>query len=93
MSTALTDALLLLYVYNRLLQTSLIITWGRWFLPVPFRIPLLYAVGKPLQVLHKDKPTAAEIDEAHAQFCEALSSLFDRYKHYYGWGHKILKIV
>lgn len=36
----------------RLLKTSLIIIWGRWGLPVPYRIPILYAVGKPLQVRH-----------------------------------------
>jgi hypothetical protein len=43
--------------------------------------------------LHKANPTQEEIDEAHAAFCEALTDLFDRYKMYYGWGHKTLNIV
>jgi len=77
----------------RLLKTSLILTWGRWGLPIPYRVPLLYAVGKPLRLLHVENPTPAQIEAAHAEFCRALSDLFDRYKFYYGWGHKTLRIV
>jgi 2-acylglycerol O-acyltransferase 2 len=77
----------------RLLKTSLIIIWGRWGLPVPFRVPLLYAVGEPLELLHKDTPTAAEVDAAHEQICRAFVELFDRYKWRYGWGHKTLNII
>lgn len=77
----------------RLLKTSLILTWGRWGLPIPYRVPLLYAVGEPLRLLHVENPTPAQIEAAHAEFCRALSDLFDRYKFYYGWGHKTLRIV
>lgn len=78
---------------SRLLKTSLILTWGRWGLPIPYRVPLLYAVGKPLHLLHAENPTPGQIEVAHAEFCRALSDLFDRYKFYYGWGHKTLRIV
>lgn len=83
---------------HRLLKTSLILTWGRWGLPIPYRVPLLYAVGKPLRVLHKADPTKEEVDAAHAAFCRALQDLFDAYKHYYHdgaktWGGKTLRIV
>jgi len=77
----------------RLLKASLIVTWGRWGLPIPYRIPLLYAVGKPLHLLHVENPTPHQIEAAHSEFCRALSDLFDRYKFYYGWGHKTLRIV
>lgn len=33
---------------SKLLRTSLVLFWGRWGLPVPFQVPLLYAVGTPL---------------------------------------------
>ncbi len=83
---------------TRLLRTSLILTWGRWGLPIPYRVPLLYAVGKPLRVLHRADPSRAEVDAAHAAFCRALQDLFDAYKHHYhdgvkDWGHKTLRIV
>lgn len=83
---------------HRLLKTSLILTWGRWGLPIPYRVPLLYAVGKPLRVLHTANPTPAEVEAAHAAFCQALQGLFDAYKHYYrdgakDWGSKTLRIV
>lgn len=45
------------------------------------------------QVLHKSNPTQAEVDAAHEAFCRAITDLFDRYKMYYGWGHKTLNIV
>jgi hypothetical protein len=67
-------------------------------LPIPYRVPLLYAVGKPLRVLHKADPTPQEVEAAHAAFCRALQDVFDAYKHYYhdgakDWGHKTLRIV
>ncbi len=83
----------ILEALSRLLKTSLILTWGRWGLPIPYRVPLLYAVGKPLRLLQADNPTPAQVEAAHAQFLEALSDLFDRYKCYYGWGNKTLRIV
>lgn len=33
---------------SNLLRTSLVLFWGRWGLPVPFQVPLLYAAGSPL---------------------------------------------
>jgi hypothetical protein len=57
----------------------------------------MYAVGKPLLFPHTGagggEPSAEELDLAHQEFCRALTDVFDRYKHFYGWGHKVLRIV
>jgi len=81
------------YPNNRLLKTSLILIWGRWYLPIPYRRQLLYAIGKPLQLLHTSNPTPQQLDAAHQAFCEALHDVFDKYKFIYGWGNRQLRIV
>ncbi len=39
------------------------------------------------------EPSAAEVDAAHAGFCDALVALFDKHKAAYGWAHKRLRLV
>ncbi|CAM9689899.1 unnamed protein product [Discosporangium mesarthrocarpum] len=82
----------LLEVVSRLLKVSLVLFWGRWGLPVPFKVPLTYAVGKAIEVEKNTAPTAAEVDAVHTAFCKGLVSLFDRHKGECGWPHKQLEL-
>ena len=84
----------LLESLSRLLKASLVLFWGRWGLPVPFQVPLLYAVGEAIQVGPPNpNPSTAEVDALHRRFCEALVGLFDKHKADYGWAHKTLRLV
>ena len=65
----------------------------RWGLPVPFKVPLLFAVGDAISVQQCNNPTNEQVAAVHAQFCKALVALFDKYKHTYGWSHKTLRLV
>lgn len=78
---------------SRLLRVSLTPFTGRWGLPIPFRLPLLYAVGAPLMVTKIPNPTPAQVDELHRRFVVALVQLFDKYKHLYGCPNKRLSII
>lgn len=39
------------------MRTALVMFYGRFGLPVAFRAPFLYAIGRPLQVPQVDKPS------------------------------------
>lgn len=69
-----------------------IIFWGRFGLPVPYRIPIVGAMAKPIPVPLKENPTAEEIDAVHEELMQAMVKLFDTHKEAYGWGDKKLII-
>jgi len=66
---------------------------GRWGLPIPFRVPLRYAIGAPIPTVRTPKPTDAQVDAIQEQFTRALVALFEKHKGAYGWGDRKLKIV
>ncbi|CAM9529748.1 unnamed protein product, partial [Choristocarpus tenellus] len=78
---------------SRLLKVSLVLFWGRWGLPVPFKIPLTYAVGKAIEVKKNASPSAEEVDALHTLFCAGLMQLFERHKDECGWQHKHLELI
>eukprot|EP00934_Nitzschia_sp_Nitz4_P005023 Nitzschia sp. Nitz4//scaffold283_size24287//11589//12736//NITZ4_008404-RA/size24287-snap-gene-0.16-mRNA-1//-1//CDS//3329545651//5013//frame0 len=78
-----------------LLRMSIVILYGRGFLPIPFRQKLLYVVGRPVNPL-TTLPNAdfdARVDELFAKYCAELIRIFDRQKESYGWAHKSLRII
>uniref|UniRef100_A0A7S2C4T0 Acyltransferase n=1 Tax=Octactis speculum TaxID=3111310 RepID=A0A7S2C4T0_9STRA len=80
--------------FSRYIQASLVVPFGRWGLPIPFPVPLLYAIGDPIDVgLPSTNPSDAQVDGLHARFCDALVDLFNKHRHEYGWGHKELRLV
>ena len=48
-------------------------------LGLPHRVPLTTIVGPPLDVGHQPVPTEAQVDAAHAAYCEALRRMFERH--------------
>eukprot|EP00752_Nemacystus_decipiens_P007620 g6810.t1 len=78
--------------WSRVLKASLVLFWGRWGLPVPFKVPVTFAVGKPLDLQKNSSPSPAQVDAVHEQFCEALVDVFDRWKAEHGWGDKKLEL-
>ena len=69
-------------------------------LPIPFQQRLLWVIGKPIHPptidgsLTEDSVEFNELtDQMHQRFCDELTGIFERHKHYYGWGHKTLRIV
>lgn len=81
---------------SSLLRASIVVFFGVWGLPIPFRQRLLYVVGNPIT-----PPSATEagigeqqaVDKMHKQFCCELLRIFDRHKEAYGWGHKSLTLL
>lgn len=59
---------------------------------MPYRVPILGAMAKPIPVPKKDNPTQEEIDKLHQQLMDAMVKLFDDHKADYGWANKKLII-
>jgi len=83
------------------IRVSLCIFYGVCGLPIPFRKKLLYVVGEPIHPPHmkyteqddKSPEFEKQVEIMHEQFCNALTKLFEKYKSFYGWENKTLKIV
>ncbi len=72
---------------------ALILFWGRFGLPVPYRVPILGAMAKPIHVTQNENPSQEEIDRVHTELMDAMVRLFDEHKEAYGWGSKKLVIL
>ncbi len=83
----------LLEKWSRKIRVSMSLFFGEFFLPIPRAIPVWVVVGEPIACELSEVPSEEEVDRVHARFCEALVALFDRHKHAYGWGSKVLEIV
>jgi 1-acyl-sn-glycerol-3-phosphate acyltransferase len=78
---------------SRAIGFAIILFWGRWFLPVPFREPVLGVLTKPIIVKKVEgEPTQDQIDTLHAELCKRMIDLFNKYKVVYGWKKKRLVI-
>jgi 1-acyl-sn-glycerol-3-phosphate acyltransferase len=65
---------------SRALRTSLILYYGRYFLPIPYQVPITMVVGEPIPVDRVAQPTEQQIDELHQRFMDEVVKLFDEYK-------------
>ncbi|KAH8061386.1 2-acylglycerol O-acyltransferase [Aureococcus anophagefferens] len=65
---------------SRAAGVSFTLFWGRWGLPLPRPVKLVFARGRPLGLPHIPEPTAADVDKYHALYCAKLLELFDNYK-------------
>lgn len=82
-----------LETWSRKLRVSLSLFFGDWWLPLPRAIPLLVVAGNAISCDLIENPTEAQIEEKHAEFCQALIALFEKHKVAYGWADKKLVVV
>jgi 2-acylglycerol O-acyltransferase 2 len=84
----------ILATLSRKLQMSLTYVWGRWYLPIPRKLSLLYVTGQPLGLPHIPEPTQADIDKYHALYCDRVTALYNKYREKVPeYKHKKLTIV
>jgi 2-acylglycerol O-acyltransferase 2 len=79
---------------SRMIRLSVVVFFGAWGLPVPFRQRLSYVIGAPISPDQPCDGSAEEqADKMQQRFCDELIRLFERHKEAYGWGHKTLKLI
>jgi 1-acyl-sn-glycerol-3-phosphate acyltransferase len=79
---------------SRKIGFALIVLYGRYGLPIPFRVPVLAVKGAaiPTFQIQCEEPTKEQIDKIQNQLIDAMQKLFDDHKHLYGWDHQRLVI-
>jgi hypothetical protein len=77
------------------LRVSLVVFFGQFGLPIPFRQRLLYIMGRPIDPfsLDPDSSESQQIDDMFEKYCDEMVRIFDRHKESYGWAHKTLTTV
>jgi hypothetical protein len=78
---------------SRRIGFATIAFWGRFGLPVPYRIPILGVMSAPIPVPQKENPTDEELNHYHILLMSKMTDLFEEHKHAYGWGDKKLIII
>ena len=80
---------------SRAIGFATILFWGRFLLPIPYRVPILGVLTAPIKVKKVPagtEPTQKQIDDIHAELLARMHALFEEYKHLYGWQDKKLVI-
>ena len=77
---------------SRKLGFALITFWGRCFLPLPYRLPVLGVMGTPIQVEKNLNPSDELVEKYQEQLISSMMELFDKYKVHYGWENKTLVV-
>eukprot|EP00536_Pseudo-nitzschia_multiseries_P002333 jgi/Psemu1/283655/fgenesh1_pg.30_\ len=79
---------------SRKLGFALILIYGRFFLPIPFRKPILAVMGRPIHTHHVkgEDPTPEQVKEIQTELLQEMERIFDTYKPLYGWDEKKLII-
>jgi hypothetical protein len=72
---------------------AIILFWGRFLLPIPYRVPIVGLLGKPIDIPKKENPSEDEINHFHQLLMDEMVKLFNQHKDIYGWGHKKLIIA
>ena len=84
-----TEAALLVRI-SRYLRTSLVVFWGRFGLPIPFRVPLLTVIGRPIPCPTVDAPSPELVNEYHDLYLRETKRIYDKYRNCYGWDDRPL---
>ncbi|KEP61021.1 UNVERIFIED_CONTAM: diacylglycerol acyltransferase [Hammondia hammondi] len=74
----------------RFFRVALLLFFGRFGLPIPFEVPLLYVIGRGLRLPKVEDPTQEDVQIAHRRYMSEIRRIFNTYKGLYGWKEKEL---
>ena len=64
---------------SRKAGVSLLLFHGRWYLPIPYRVPITLVCGQSIRVQQTAEPTKEQVEALHQQVMSEVTTLF--YKH------------
>eukprot|EP01004_Peranema_trichophorum_P006664 NODE_547_length_2609_cov_42.572405_g470_i0.p1 GENE.NODE_547_length_2609_cov_42.572405_g470_i0~~NODE_547_length_2609_cov_42.572405_g470_i0.p1 ORF type:complete len:832 (+),score=161.02 NODE_547_length_2609_cov_42.572405_g470_i0:208-2496(+) len=56
------------------------VPYGRWYMPLPNRVPVTLVVGDPIPVPHIPNPTKEDVDQLHKKYFDTVRELFESHK-------------
>jgi len=65
---------------SRAIGFTPLVFWGRFGGPIPFRTPMYYVIGKPIEVSKNTSPSREEVAAVLGQFIAAVEALFEKHK-------------
>lgn len=77
---------------SRYFRASIMLFFGKGYLPIPYEAPLTYALGEHINLQATPSPSGEEVDWVHNCFKKALTTAFEQHKHAAGWGNKVLVV-
>ena len=79
---------------SRKIGFALILIFGRWGLPIPYRVTIFGVAGKSISTKHMqcDEPSPEQLKEIQDQLLQAMDNVFEKNKQFYGWEDKKLVI-
>lgn len=73
--------------FSRLIRFPITWMYGRWFLPVARRTPIMVALGEPIDIdcTAQSDPPIDLINQYHQKFLDAVTTLYLSARIHYGW--------
>jgi diacylglycerol O-acyltransferase 2, plant len=65
---------------SRKMRASIVLFYGRHYLPVPYRTPLRMVVGRIVDVTQKDFPSEEEVNEVMEKVIASVTELYEKKK-------------
>ena len=79
---------------SRKAGVSLLLFYGRWYLPIPYRVPITLLCSQAIRVQQTAEPTKEQVDTLHERVMSEVTSLFYKHREEAGpeWKNKELVI-
>lgn len=83
------------WLSRKVLGFAAILIFGRFVLPIPYRVPVLCVMGKAVSTYHLqcEEPTIEQVKQVQELLLKGMQETFDQHKALYGWddAHLIIK--
>ena len=83
----------LLEYLSRKYRLSLILFWGMYGVPIPYRVPLCSVLGRAINCPKVENPSPELIHEYYELYCCELQRLYKKYSNTYNWQDRKLSII
>jgi hypothetical protein len=75
------------WLSRKVLGFAAILIFGRFIVPIPYRVPVFCVMGKAIPTYHIqcEEPTMEQVKEIQQQLLNGMQKVFDEHKALYGW--------
>merc|ERR1711964_381500 len=91
MLTIMKDPFGILEFFSRKAKAGLLGYYGRWFLPVPYRVAVSTACH-PVRTKKTAAPTVEEVEQLHQDVYGGLVKVYEHQRHYAGYPNRMLVV-